>query len=174
MAIRKDPQMRAINTAIARDPSGYSRVPRETFQEVFDRMERELQQKQVDWSTVVEYFTKRGRPLTKDEIQKLIDEDRKVREAEENKRRAEEEAERRRDQRIKGELQEEDFEAFQGKNKTDDEKTKGSGAEHEQSPGEDYDRAEGVNLDTEGGFENHLHSGDEAELENLTRTKLTE
>jgi len=68
MGIRKDPQMRAINTAIARDPSGYSRVPRETFQEVFDRMERELQQKQVDWSTVVEYFTKRGRPLTKDEI----------------------------------------------------------------------------------------------------------
>jgi len=42
MTIRKDPQIRAINTAIARDPEGFSRIPRETFQEVFDRMEREI------------------------------------------------------------------------------------------------------------------------------------
>lgn len=41
MTIRKDPQIRAINSAVARDPEGYSRIPRETFQEVFDRMERE-------------------------------------------------------------------------------------------------------------------------------------
>ena len=40
--IRKDPQIRTISSAIARDPEGYSRVPRETFQEVFDRMEREV------------------------------------------------------------------------------------------------------------------------------------
>ena len=45
LTIRKDPQIRAINTAIARDPEGCSRIARETFQEVFDRMERELQQK---------------------------------------------------------------------------------------------------------------------------------
>jgi hypothetical protein len=68
LTIRKDPQIRAINSAIARDPEGCSRVQRETFQEVFDRMERELQQKQVDWSVIVEFFTKRGRPLSKDEI----------------------------------------------------------------------------------------------------------
>ena len=43
LTIRKDPQIRAINTAIARDPEGCSRIQRETFQEVFDRMERELQ-----------------------------------------------------------------------------------------------------------------------------------
>jgi len=82
LTIRKDPQIRAINSAIARDPEGCSRIPRETFQEVFDRMERELQQKQVDWSTIVEFFTKRGRPLSKDEILKLVEEDRKEREYE--------------------------------------------------------------------------------------------
>lgn len=47
-------------------------------------MEREIQQKQVDWSTIVEFFTKRGRPLSKDEIQKLVDQDRIQREGEEN------------------------------------------------------------------------------------------
>lgn len=31
VTIRKDPQIRAINTTIARDPEGFSRVPRETF-----------------------------------------------------------------------------------------------------------------------------------------------
>ena len=77
-------------------------------------MERELQQKQVDWSTIVEFFTKRGRPLSKDEIQKLVDEDRKQREADEMKLRAEEEAERRRNQRIIGDIEEdEDFDAFE-------------------------------------------------------------
>ena len=59
-------------------------------------MERELQVKQVEWSTIVEFFTKRGRPLSKEELAKLIDEDRKEREANDNKMRAEEEAERRR------------------------------------------------------------------------------
>ena len=114
LTIRKDPQIRQINSAIARDPEGCSRVPRETFQEVFDRMERECQQKQVDWPTIVEFFTKRGRPLSKDEITKLVDEDRKEREAAENKKRADEEAERRRAQRIIGDLEEEeDFEAFE-------------------------------------------------------------
>ena len=71
MALRKHPEIRKINTAIARDPEGTSRIPRETFQQVFDRMERELQQKQIDWSTIIEYFTKLGRPLAKEEIKKL-------------------------------------------------------------------------------------------------------
>lgn len=86
MTIRKDPQIRAINSAIARDPEGFSRVPRETFQEVFDRMEREIQSKHLEWSSVVEFFTKRGRPLNKDELQKLIDEDRKEKEEDEAKK----------------------------------------------------------------------------------------
>ena len=31
IATRKNPQLRSIATAIARDPEGYSRIPRETF-----------------------------------------------------------------------------------------------------------------------------------------------
>jgi hypothetical protein len=31
LTVRKDPQIRAINTAIARDPAGTSRIPKETF-----------------------------------------------------------------------------------------------------------------------------------------------
>jgi len=68
----------------------------------------------VDWPTIVEFFTKRGRPLSKDEIGKLVEEDRKEREMEETKKRADEEGERRRAQRIMGDLEEEeDFEAFE-------------------------------------------------------------
>lgn len=59
-------------------------------------MEREIQVKNIDWPTIVEFFTKRGRPLTKDEILKLVDEDRKEKEIIEAKLRADEEAERRR------------------------------------------------------------------------------
>ena len=81
VTIRKDPQIRAINTTIARDPEGFSRVPRETFQEVFDRMEREVSTKTLEWATIVEFFTKRGRPQTKEDILKLVEEDRKDREA---------------------------------------------------------------------------------------------
>ena len=62
----------------------------------------------------MEFFTKRGRPLSKDEIFKLVEEDRKEREAEEFKVRAEEEAEMRRNQRIMGDIEEdEDFDAFE-------------------------------------------------------------
>ena len=76
-------------------------------------MERELQSKQVDWSTVVEFFTKRGRPLTKDEILKLKEEDRREKEAIDSKKRAEEEAEKRRNMRLVGDLEEEeDYEAL--------------------------------------------------------------
>lgn len=111
---RKNPQLRAISTTIARDPEGYSRLPRETFQQVFDRMESEIQGKEVEWAVVVEYFTKRGRPLSKEEIHRLIDEDRKAREDEEQKKRGEEEAERRRVARLMEDLEgEQDFETYE-------------------------------------------------------------
>jgi len=114
IATRKNPQLRSISTAIARDPEGYSRISRETFQQVFDRMETELQSKEVEWATVVEYFTKRGRPLSKEEINKLIDDDRKQREFEESRKRNDEEAERRRLARLMEDLDDEqDFEAFE-------------------------------------------------------------
>jgi len=39
LAVRKNPQMKAISSALARDPEGTVRLGRETFKEVFDRME---------------------------------------------------------------------------------------------------------------------------------------
>ncbi len=62
VAIRKDKRIRGLLTAICRDPEGCSRIPKETFKEVFDRMESELSGRQFGFSTVIEYFTKRGRP----------------------------------------------------------------------------------------------------------------
>jgi hypothetical protein len=32
IAVRKNPQIRTLSSAIARDPEGTSRIPRETFQ----------------------------------------------------------------------------------------------------------------------------------------------
>lgn len=59
-------------------------------------MEKDLSLKSFPWSTVVEYFTKRGKPLTKDDIQKFIAEDRLVKEQEEEALRVSEETEKRR------------------------------------------------------------------------------
>lgn len=114
IATRKNPQLRALATAIARDPEGCSRIPRETFQQVFDRMEQELQAKQLDWATVVEYFTKRGRPLSKEEMNRLVEDDRREREEAEARKRAEEDAERRRLAKLMEDLEDkEDFEEFE-------------------------------------------------------------
>ena len=68
----------------------------------------------------MEFFTKRGRPLSKEDIFKLVEEDRKQREADEFKVRAEEEAEMRRNQRIMGDIEEdEDFDAFEQRQKAE-------------------------------------------------------
>ena len=83
--------MKAISTALARDPEGTVRLGRETFKEVFDRMENENHMKAIEWCTIVEYFTKRGKPLTKEEIKKLREEDKRIQEEQlEIKRLAEE------------------------------------------------------------------------------------
>ena len=34
-------------------------------------MEKDMQVKTIEWPTIIEYFTKLGRPLTGDEIQNL-------------------------------------------------------------------------------------------------------
>lgn len=91
MALRKNNNVRKILTAVARDPEGFSRLPRETFQQVFDRMEKDMQVKTVEWPTIIEYFTKLGRPLSKDEIKRLQDEDRRMKEEEAEIKRREEE-----------------------------------------------------------------------------------
>ena len=72
-SMRNNPEIKRISTTIARDPEGHSRMPTETFQQVFDRMEREQQGKTIEWEVVIEYFTKRGRPLSKEEIKQLQD-----------------------------------------------------------------------------------------------------
>ena len=72
---RKYPPLKQLSSTLARDPEGTSRIPRETFQQVFDRMETDLKGKLFPWSTIVEYFTKRGKPLTRDEIKYLQEED---------------------------------------------------------------------------------------------------
>ena len=83
-------------------------------------MENELQSKEVEWATIVEFFTKRGRPLSKEEIARLADDDRRQREDEEHKRRNEEETERRRVARLMEDLDDNnDFETFEMNQKGD-------------------------------------------------------
>lgn len=119
LAIRKNPVLKRMSSALARDPEGTSRLPRETFQQVFERMEKDLQNKQFEWGVVVEYFTKRGRPLSKEEMLKLAEEDRKVKEDEMEQKRREEDQEKRKMQRLMEEMeQDEDFEAYQARLKS--------------------------------------------------------
>jgi hypothetical protein len=64
----------------------------------------------------VEFFTKRGRPLSKDELLLLVEEDRKQKDMVAAKKRAEEEAEARRNQRIDAEIdEEEDYDTQQAR-----------------------------------------------------------
>ena len=155
-------------------------------------MERELQTKIVEWAVIVEFFTKRGRPLTKDEIQKLVEEDRRARDAEEARKRAEEEAERRMHQRIQNELAEdEEFDAPPTRPKTATSKGRdldGSGGMRATRPDagsddeygsddDDLERADGqgvidrnVDSDELGDQEGETNFN----KEKLTRTKLTQ
>ena len=80
VAVKKHPKMKSIWTALARDPEGTVRLGKETFQQVFDRMENENHMKTIEWCTIVEYFTKRGKPLTREEIKKLQEEDKRMQE----------------------------------------------------------------------------------------------
>ena len=105
MAVRNNPDFRKIKTALARDPQGSSRIPAETFQQVIDRMEHAIQAKTIEWHTVVEFFTKRGRPRTTEEIKKLQDEDKRIKEEENERKRAFEDAEKRRMTRLMEEIE---------------------------------------------------------------------
>ena len=78
--IRKNPYFKRISSTLARDPQGTCRLPKETFQQVFDRMEKDLSGKTFGWDTIVEYFTRRGKPLTKEEIGLLRAEDLRLKE----------------------------------------------------------------------------------------------
>jgi len=76
MALKKDPKVIKINDTIAREPSGKSRIAMETYSEVFYRMEKEHENKHISWATALEYFTKRGRPLSESEVEIRKQEDR--------------------------------------------------------------------------------------------------
>ncbi len=56
--------------------------------------------KSIEWPFIVEHFTKRGRPLTKEELKALQEEDRRMAEEAKEQTRLEEAAERRRQQRL--------------------------------------------------------------------------
>lgn len=105
MAVRNNPDFRKIKTAMARDPEGTSRIPQETFQDVIDRMEHSTQTKTIEWPWIVEFFTKRGRPLTREEIKKLQEEDKRMQDQEKERQRQAEEADRRREARLMEELE---------------------------------------------------------------------
>ena len=75
MNLKKDPNIIKIKNTIAREPDGKSRIKLETFAEVFLRMEKSHTEKEIDWVTVLEYFTKRGQPLTDDEVEQRRQED---------------------------------------------------------------------------------------------------
>lgn len=68
-------------------------------------MEKDQANKQFTWATIVEYFTKRGKPLTKEEIKQMVEEDRRLREEAEESKRILEEQEKRRMQRLMDELE---------------------------------------------------------------------
>ena len=80
VSVRRNAQIRNLSSALAREPEDTSRIPRETFQQVFDRMESTLKGKKFYWAVIVEYFTKRGRPLTNEEIQQFRQEDKNIEE----------------------------------------------------------------------------------------------
>ena len=69
-------------------------------------MEKDMQVKTIEWPTIIEYFTKLGRPLSKDEVKRLQDEDRRMKEEEAEIKRREEEQERRRMARLMEEVNE--------------------------------------------------------------------
>ena len=51
---------------MGRDPQGLSIIKKETFMQVILRMEKDFKKidlKKSYWSTIIEYFTKRGTPV---------------------------------------------------------------------------------------------------------------
>lgn len=87
MQTKKHTKLKAMANAVARDPEGCSRIPKETFGQVWDRMETDLKGKMFGWPTIVEYFTKRGHPLSQADIKKLQEEDQKILEQQQEEKR---------------------------------------------------------------------------------------
>lgn len=129
-------------------------------------MEYENSSKTIDWATIVEYFTKRGRPLTKEEIKKLVDEDKREREEEADRLRANEEAERRRMARLMDRIEdEEDYEAYmmRQKNEKDNVSSDEDQVDRDSQDGSGSFSSDGSRLSGEGSYD--YDSEDELERE---------
>lgn len=113
-------------------------------------MENELQSKEIEWPFIVEYFTKRGRPLSKEEINRLAEEDKKVRDDEEMKKRSEEEAERRRVARLMEDLEkDQDFDNFDAPPAAKETEGAGKGVQFEGEDADDDEEEDGYVSDPE-------------------------
>lgn len=75
-------------------------------------MEQATTTKTIEWPWIVEFFTKRGRPLTRDEIKRLQDEDKRIQEEVNERKRQTEEAEKRRMARLMEEIEGENSDDF--------------------------------------------------------------
>lgn len=113
-------------------------------------MEREVETKNIEWETIIEYFTKRGRPLSKDEIAALVAEDRRLKEEQEEQQKRELLRQRTREARLTEDMgAEDDFEAYKlqqreeanenGDNDYDDEQAR-SCSDEQCSDKDDLDR----------------------------------
>jgi hypothetical protein len=84
-------------------------------------MEREIETKNIEWETIIEYFTKRGKPLSKDEIAALVAEDRRLKEEQEEQQKRELLRQRTREARLTEDMgAEDDFEAYKLQQRTED------------------------------------------------------
>jgi hypothetical protein len=57
--------------AIAREPSGVSSIPKETFEQVFKRLQKNYMKRYISWDKVLPYFTRKGTPISDYDIRKL-------------------------------------------------------------------------------------------------------
>ncbi len=113
---RKYPKLKAMANAVARDPEGCSRIAKETFAQVWDRMESDLRGKMFGWPTIVEYFTKRGHPLSKEDMLRLQQEDQRIQEQQaEEKRLLEIENAKKMQKLMEAVEQEETFEQYEAR-----------------------------------------------------------
>lgn len=58
---------------IAREPSGVSNIPAETFEQVLRRMQKNYLKQYITWDKLLNYFTRKGSAISDADLRKLID-----------------------------------------------------------------------------------------------------
>ena len=69
---------------MARDPQGVSEIEKETFRQVFERLQKNYMKKYIVWEKVLPYFTRKGTPISDMDLKKLAPPDDKEEEVDEN------------------------------------------------------------------------------------------